>query len=324
MPPSSSPSAKRRVAYIRTVIDRDVEYNETEWCNLRTWLRFWVGQEAQPNPFGHGPKLKCGVQATDIRHHYILAYRNAADKFVLDWLIGCSGKGSLRLARDDFTVYLSRSQASNPANKALLDRLGREAVHTITVASNDAAGRPSLSEADACEEELCAASDYLLETHLARAQHISPFSYLWHDSLRHGHSQRPETDDESQAHWRGRLRRRMGGHTARSCSYPHPKSEGWRREHEEAWRNYACPSCGKRCKRGKGCRTTGEQWWTGGTRREEERRWGEDVDLTAPRPREFEEQWRSMSVEDVVGIFGKGWGLQTSWRWQSVDTFSGE
>ncbi|KAL3954209.1 hypothetical protein ACCO45_012165 [Purpureocillium lilacinum] len=243
---SGTVGPKRRVAYIRTVIDKDTDYNETDWCNLRTWLRFWVGKEARPHPFSEEAKMRCGVNTTDIRHHYILAYRNAADEFVLDWLIGCSTKGSFRLRRRDFTVYLSQAQASDPAKKELLQRLQSE----------------------------------------------------------------------------GRLRVHMGGYSSSSCSYPPPKTDAWRRAHDEAWRNYACPSCGKRCKRSKGCRTTGE-WWTAG-RSEAARRWGEDVDTSAPRPPEFEKEWRDLSVEDVLARYGKGWGSRVGWKWQSVDTFSGE
>ncbi|GJN80103.1 hypothetical protein PLIIFM63780_003627 [Purpureocillium lilacinum] len=320
---SGTVGPKRRVAYIRTVIDKDTGYNETDWCNLRTWLRFWVGKEARPHPFSEEAKMRCGVNTTDIRHHYILAYRNAADEFVLDWLIGCSTKGSFRLRRRDFTVYLSQAQASDPAKKELLQRLQSESVSVHIVPLDKSRETLSQDEPDACEEALLSASDYLLETYLSRAQRISPFHSLWRDSLRHGHREASNAAERSKEYSEGgRLRAHMGGYSSSSCSYPPPKTDAWRRAHDEAWRNYACPSCGKRCKRSKGCRTTGE-WWTAG-RSEAARRWGEDVDTSAPRPPEFEKEWRDLSVEDVVARYGKGWGSRVGWKWQSVDTFSGE
>lgn len=320
---SGTVGPKRRVAYIRTVIDKDTDYNETDWCNLRTWLRFWVGKEARPHPFSEEAKMRCGVNTTDIRHHYILAYRNAADEFVLDWLIGCSTKGSFRLRRRDFTVYLSQAQASDPAKKELLQRLQSESVSVHIVPLDKSRETLSQDEPDACEEALLSASDYLLETYLSRAQRISPFHSLWRDSLRHGHREASNAAERSKEYSEGgRLRVHMGGYSSSSCSYPPPKTDAWRRAHDEAWRNYACPSCGKRCKRSKGCRTTGE-WWTAG-RSEAARRWGEDVDTSAPRPPEFEKEWRDLSVEDVVARYGKGWGSRVGWKWQSVDTFSGE
>lgn len=309
-----------RVAYIRTILDKDrlEKYSECDWLNLHSWLSFWVGQtipvERWEATFRQRTKPPRGL-----RHHYILGYSNPADKAILDWLIYSSGRGYHGLLRHDFTVYLSESQQRDPGNKQLLDQLRTEKVNIASVTPST----PTEYETDdICDGVMLSKSDYVLETGLMRASSCwISLDALYRDSLRHNHPQKHNTDNLGKIYFENRLKNKMG-HTKTDCSYAHAKSDAWKREHEIAWKNYKCPSCGKRCKRSKGCKTTGEQWASTA-----KTRWAEGVDTSAPRPPEFERDWRSLTVEDVVNYYGEdqmAYERFRKWKWRSVDAFSGE
>ena len=53
----------------------------------------------------------------------------------------------------------------------------------------------------------------------------------------------------------------------------------------------------------------------------------EGVDLDAPRPPEFERDWRILSVENVLNYYGQdalAYIRFRKWKWRSIDTFSGD
>ncbi|RTE74402.1 hypothetical protein BHE90_011158 [Fusarium euwallaceae] len=306
-----------RVAYIRTVLDNEIDYYEDDWSNLKTWLCFWVGQQVPKDPFGHEHRRQ-SQPPPDIRHHYILRHRNAADIFVLEWLLKNSEPGGWRLSRSDFTIYLSQPQVDDPANQSLLRRLESMKIGIEVVSPLESTEYPS---DDICDAVMLSGSDYILETSLVRGAGCSTtFDTLFRNSMRHGHPQQYNTEEKSRAYYANRLKSKMG-HTKRYCGYPHGKSEGWKQEHEEEWKNYKCPSCGKRCKRSKGCKTTGE-WWA-----KDMNSWADGVNLSAARPPEFEKEWRTLSVEDVVNYHGSDAIASERfrrWKWRSIDTFSGE
>jgi hypothetical protein len=317
---SSETATTTRVAYLRTILDKDDldNYYESNWINLNTWLPFWVGQTI--------PVDRCGAayrQRTKpppgLRHHYILGYSNPVDKVILDWLICYSGREYHKLLRDDFTVYLSESQQKDPANKQLLDRLRTEKVNIAWVSPSTPT---EYTTDDICDGVMLSKSDYVLEAGLMRALYSwIPLDAFYRDSLRHNHPQKFNTEETSKLYYENHLKNKMG-HTRRDCSYAHAKSDAWKRDHEIAWKNYKCPSCGKRCKRSKGCKTTGEQWAS-----TVKMKWAEGVDTSAPRPPEFERDWRSLSAGDVINHWGKddiSYERFRNWKWRSVDTFSRE
>lgn len=305
-----------RVAYLRTILDSEVKYYESDWSNLTIWLRFWVGQQVPKDPFGNDHRRQS--QPPDIHHHYILRHSNAADTFVLEWLLRNSEPEGWRLSRDDFTIYLSRPQMNDPANKPLLHRLNSMKIAIEVVSFPQST---EYASDDACDAVMLSKSDYVLETSLVRGSgYPTTFDTLFRNSMRHGCPQQYNTKEKSNAYYANRLKSRMG-HTQRECCYPHGKSEGWKHDHEQEWKNYKCPSCGKRCKRSKGCKTTGE-WWT-----KDKRNWADGVDTSAARPPEFEKEWRTLSVEDVINYPGSDVIAAErfrSWKWRSIDTFSGE
>ncbi|EEU34584.1 uncharacterized protein NECHADRAFT_55774 [Fusarium vanettenii 77-13-4] len=309
--PKASPTTIR-TAYIRTILDSEVKYYEHDWSNLTTWLWFWVGQEVPKDPFQNDDRGQ-SQSPPDIHHHYILLHRNAADAFVLEWLLRNSEPEGWRLARDNFTVYLSRRQMNEPANKLLLHHLGSMRV-ALPQSTEYASG-------DICDTAMFSKSDYVLETSLVRgAGCATTFDTLFRNSMRHGCPQQYRTEEKSSAYYANRLKGRMG-HTQRYCGYPHGKSEAWKQEHEKEWKSYKCPSCGKRCKRSKGCKSTGE-FWT-----KDEGTWVDIAVASAARPPEFEKEWRALSVEDVINNHGLDATVAERlkhWKWRSIDTFSGD
>ncbi|KAM5349557.1 hypothetical protein ACJ41O_006062 [Fusarium nematophilum] len=319
---ATEPPRRKRVAYIRSILDKDVvaDYHEGDWHNLRSWLDFWVGQRVHPDPFGYGKRRDRPPPPSDIQHHYIICHSNAADDAVLDWLLQQSRPDGWRLSREDFTVYLSPAQADDLANQELLQRLQSEGVSTQTVTP---ATQTEYTADDVCDAVMLSASDYVLETSLIRQVGSSPsLDAFFRDSMRHGLPQRYDAQERSDWYYASRLRRKMG-HTWRYGDYPHGKSEAWKIDHEEEWKNYKCPSCGKRCKRSKGCKTTGE-WWAEDKNRPN---WADGADMSAARPPDFEKLWRTLSVEDVVNNCDPDWRVRErfiNWKWRSVGTFSGE
>ncbi|KAM0344992.1 hypothetical protein ACHAPU_006873 [Fusarium lateritium] len=318
---NSETATTTRVAYIRTIIDKNDLYNycESTWANLRVWVSFWVGQTIPLDPWDRTNRQRTSPPP-GLRHHYILGHSNPVDSFVLDCLIQFSSPGSKRLLRDGFEVYLSQSQIKDPANKQLLDRLRTEKVKVTTVRPSTPA---EYNTEDICDGAMLSQSDYVLETSLMRGQSSwMGLDAFYRDSLRHNRPQQYNTQEAADFYFDNRLKNKMGGHTMKDCSYAHAKSDAWKRNHEIAWKNYKCPSCGKRCKRSKGCKTTGEQWASSA-----KTAWAEGVDTTAPRPPEFERDWRSLSVEDVINYYGQdvaSYYRFRNWKWRSVDTFSGE
>lgn len=305
-----------RVAYIRTVLDKETAYYEWDWSNLECWLGFWVGQKVPEDPFGHEQR-KRRQSLPDIHHHYVLGHSNATDAFVLEWLLKSSEPGGWRLSRADFTIHLSRPQINVPANKLLLHRLEGMGVGIEAVSPQST----EYASDDICDAVMLSKSDYVLDTSLVRVPSCSAtFDILFRDSMRYGRPQQYNTEERSNAYYANRLKSKMG-HTQRYCGYPHGKSEVWKHEHEQGWKNYKCPSCGKRCKRSKGCKTTGE-WWA-----ENKTPWADGVDTSSPRPPEFEKEWRNLSVQNVLNYPGPdAMALERfrNWKWRSVDTFSGE
>ncbi|KAF4963444.1 hypothetical protein FSARC_8541 [Fusarium sarcochroum] len=310
-----------RVAYMRTILDkeREHEYIECDWLNVRTWLRFWVGQSVNQDSYGYERRYRSSPPPV-LYHKYILGHSTAADSLVLDWLLDNSQPGSWRLSRADFEVYLSEAQVADPANEPLLQRLEKEGVGIKTVAPSTPT---EFTTDDICDSAMLSSSDYVLESRLLRGSLCyTSLQTLHRDSLRHGHPQRYDTEERSREYYQNRLKIKMG-HTRRCCSYPHGKSEAWKRQHEENWKAYKCPSCGKRCKRSKGCKTTGE--W----RAEDKSKtaWSEGVDTSAPRPPDFEKYWRGLSAEDVISYWGPDlmtYHIFRNCEWRSVDTFSDE
>ncbi|KAJ4138739.1 hypothetical protein NW768_002610 [Fusarium equiseti] len=319
-PTEKTPNPFTRVAYIRTIPDKRPaeEIIECQLSNLRTWLRFWVGQKVPYDPCGAGRKNRTSPPP-GLRHHYILGYTTAADAVILDWLLEASTPGSDKLSRTDFELFLSEAQMKDVKNKDLIRRLEAEnvIVTKITTPSSEYASD------DICDSVMLSKSDYVLDTTLqyGPSDWISTDA-LYRDSLRHAHPQYYKTDELNNFYFESRLKNKMG-HTQRSCSYPHGKSEAWLYDHYVKWQAYACPSCGQRCKRSKGCKNTGEDW--GKDRRREE--WMEGVDLDAPRPPEFERDWRMLSVENVLNYYSEdrlAWERFRKWKWRSIDTFSGD
>ncbi|KAF4336062.1 peptidase A1 [Fusarium beomiforme] len=320
---AASPSmTTTRTAYIRSILDKDKQdkYHESCWLNIKCLLGMWVGQRVHFDPAGTGARRLRSSQPPNLHHHYILGQSNPVDAFVLDWFLDNSQPDSWRLSRHDFEVYLSEMQIKDPANKDLVSRLNHEGVK-ITVVT------PSIptdfETEDICDGVMLTLSDYVLETSLIRSSSCwVTTDALYRDSLRHGHPQRYNTEELAKKHYENRLKNKMG-HTRRSCSYPHGKSDAWKQDHEEDWINYKCPSCGRRCKRSKGCKITGDDW----AKNKDRIAWDEGVDTTAPRPPEFERDWRLLTAEDVCN----GWGTDgmsyerfRKWKWRSVDTFTGE
>ncbi|KAF4461438.1 hypothetical protein FALBO_11761, partial [Fusarium albosuccineum] len=312
-----------RVAYIRTILDKEHEknYTECDWSNMRGWLDFWVGQRVYQDPhgfYGYNRRVRSS-QPPNLHHHYILGHSNAADDFALEWFLQASRPDGWRLSRTDFEVYLSEAQVNDPANKQFLQRLESEGVSFRTV---DPSTPAEFTTEDICDSVMLSESDYVLESAVNRAgYHGSGMHTLYRDALRHNHPQR-YTKELSDNYYAYRLKNKMG-HTQRECCYPHGKSDFWKREHKREWELYKCPSCGKRCKRNKGCKTTGE-WWA---EDKSKTAWSEGVDTSAPRPPDFEKAWRILSVEDVVNNWGPDWLMSQrfrNWKWRSVDTFSGE
>ncbi|RGP63907.1 hypothetical protein FSPOR_8234 [Fusarium sporotrichioides] len=313
---NQTPKLTTRVAYIRTFLDRKSteEHTEADRANLDTWLWMWVGQNVPWDPCGSGRKNRT-TPPPDLRHHYILGHSTGADPFILDWLMRYSESRYARLSRSDFTVYLSATQMNNLSTKDLLQRLASE---NVTVKKITAPSEQYTSD-DICDSVMLSESDYILDPTLQ----LGPDGWistdaLYRDSLRHGHPQRYKTEELSTFYYENRLKNKMG-HTMTSCSYPHGKSEQWKRDHEIEWRNYKCPSCGQRCKRSKGCKTTGEDWATDKDKHKDA--WMEGLDLSAPRSPDFERYWRTFSVNDVVYYCGESF---KKWNWRSVDTFSGD
>lgn len=317
VPTEESAKPTMRVAYIRTILDKRPleQVTESEWISLRTWLSFWVGQKVPYDPCGGGRKNRTSPPS-GLRHHYILGYTTAADAFILNWLLEV---GSDKLSRSDFEVYLSEAQMKDVKNKDLLRRLeaGKVIVSKITAPSKE------YSSDDICDSVMLSKSDYVLDTTLQHGPScwISTDA-LYRDSLRHNHPQYYKADELNNFYFANRLKNKMG-HTKRSCSYARGKSDAWLYDHYVEWQAYACPSCGQRCKRNKGCKNTGEDW----AKNQRKEEWTEGVDLDAPRPPEFERDWRMLSVDDVLNCYSKdrlAWERFRKWKWRSVDTFSGD
>lgn len=312
--------ATTRVAYIRTLLDTrpSEEYYQSDWVNLRTWLWLWVGQRLPIDLLGDD-RMKRTPPPPDLDHHYILGYSTAADSFILSWLLEVSELGNANLSRCDFDVYLSDSQMNDPKNKDILTRLISENVTIKRVK------KPSTEYASdyVCDSVMLSESDYILDPTLM----LGPSDWMttdasYQDSLRHGHPQRYKPKDINNGRYGNRLKDKMG-HTIPSCSYPYGKSEAWKHGHEVRWSAYACPCCGRRCKRSKGCKETGIDWAVMNS----DNRWIEGLDLSAARPPDFERNWRNLSAEDVVNYCGpdtKVWERFGKWKWRSVDTFSGD
>ncbi|QPC80389.1 hypothetical protein HYE68_011141 [Fusarium pseudograminearum] len=307
---------RTRVAYLRTILDKKSteEHSETDWLNLDSWHWTWVGQNVPWDPWGSGRKNRT-KPPPELLHHYILGFSNVVDPAILDWLLKNSGENNARLSRSDFTVYLSATQMSDPSNKNLLQRLASEnvTIKKITEASNE------YTSDDICDSVMLSESDYILDPTIQ----IGPSDWvttdaLYRDCLRYGHPQLYRTEEHSNFYYENRLRRKMG-HTMTSCCYPHGKSDQWKRDHEREWRLYECPSCGQRCKRSKGCKNTGEDW--AADRNKYKTAWMEGVDLSVARPPEFEKDWRTLSVNDIVYYGAERF---RKWNWRSVDTFSGD
>ncbi|KAJ3519490.1 hypothetical protein NM208_g14111 [Fusarium decemcellulare] len=311
-----------RVAYIRTLLDKEQEenYTECDWLNVRSWLDFWVGQRVHLNPHGLYNRRIRSSPPPNLRHHYILGHSTAADALALEWFLQVSKPDGWRLSRTDFEVYLSQAQVEDPANKQLLQRLESEGVSFKTV---DPSTPTEFTTDDICDSVMLSESDYVLESALVRTPNCwASLHTLYRDAVRHNHPQRYNAKEISENYYAYRLKNKMG-HTQRGCQYPHGKSEFWKREHKREWELYKCPSCGKRCKRNKGCKTTGE-WWA---EDKSKTAWSEGVDTSAPRPPDFEKAWRTLSVEDVVNNWGPDWLMSQrfrNWKWRSVDTFAGE
>ncbi|KAF9773802.1 hypothetical protein IL306_008322 [Fusarium sp. DS 682] len=311
-----------RTAYIRTIIDKnkESEYYESCWSNLKSHLWIWVGQKVYFDPAGTGARRLRSSPPAGLHHRYILGHSNAFDAFVLKWLLDNSQPDSWRMSRDDFEVYLSETQMKDPANKELLQRLEKEGVKVTVV---DSSAPTDFETEDMCDGVMLTESDYVLEISIVRGSSCwITTDALYKDSLRHGHPQRYKTEEQAKNYYDNRLKNKMG-HTRRSCSYPHGKPEAWKRDHAEDWKNYKCESCGQRCKRSKVCKVTGEDW----AKKKDFIAWDEGVDTSAPRPPEFERDWRSLTAEDVRN----GWGTDAmsyerfrKWKWRSVDTFTGE
>ncbi|KAM0549448.1 hypothetical protein ACHAPJ_009434 [Fusarium lateritium] len=310
-----------RVAYIRTILDKEHEdnYVECDWLNIRSWLGFWVGQSVPQEPHNYWRQYRCSPPP-GLHHHYILGHSTGVDSLALDWFLQNSQPDSWRLSRSDFEVYLSEAQVADPANKELLQQLEKEGVRMKTV---ELSAPTEFTTDDICDSVMLSSSDYVLESRLLRGSLCwTSMHNLHRDSLRHGQPQKYDTEEASKQYYENRLKNKMG-HTSRCCSYPHGKSELWKREHEEDWKAYKCPSCGKRCKRSKGCKTTGE-WWA---EDKSKPAWSEGVNTSAPRPPEFEKYWRDLSAEDVISYWGPDVMAHhrfRNWKWRSVDTFSGE
>jgi hypothetical protein len=224
------------------------------------------------------------------------------------------------MTRDDFEVYLSEAQMKDPTNRELLQKLEQERVKITVV---DSSIPTEFETKDVCDGVMLTKSDYVLETSLERGSSCwITTDVLYRDSLRHGHPQRYNTEELAKRYYHNRLKNKMG-HTQRSCSYPHGKSDAWKFDHAEDWKNYACKSCGQRCKRSKGCKITGEDW----AKRKDVIAWDEGVDTSAPRPPEFERDWRMLTAEDICNYWGTdpmSYERFRNWKWKSVDTFTGE
>ncbi|PCD24426.1 hypothetical protein FGRA07_11086 [Fusarium graminearum] len=312
-----TPKLATRVAYLRTILDKKSteEHSETDYLNLNSWLWIWVGKNVPWDPWGSGRKNRT-KPPPELLHHYILGFSTAADPAILDWLLKNSGENNARLSRSDFTVYLSATQMNDPSNKDLLQRLASEnvTIKKITEPSEE------YTSDDICDSVMLSESDYILDPTIQ----IGPCDWvttdaLYRDSLRYGHPQLYRTEEYSNFYYENRLKKKMGGHTMTSCCYPYGKSDQWKRDHEREWRNYECPSCGQRCKRSKGCKNTGEDW--AADRNKYKTAWMEGVDLSAARPPDFEKDWRTLTVNDVVYYGGERF---KKWNWRSVDTFSGD
>ncbi|WZH45403.1 hypothetical protein QYS62_006459 [Fusarium acuminatum] len=243
MQDATSLETTTRVAYIRTILDKDSleKYSECNWLNLNTWLSFWVGQTIPVDRWGAAFRQRT-KPPPGLRHHYILGYSNPADKVILDWLIWCSGREYHKLLRHDFTVYLSESQQREPGNKQLLDRLRTEKVNITFVTPST----PTEYVADdICDGVMLSKSDYVLETGLMRASSSGiALDAFYRDSLRHNHPQQYTPENLGKLHFEERLKNKMG-HTRRDCSYAHAKSDAWKRDHEIAWKNYKLGGYGK-------------------------------------------------------------------------------
>ncbi|KAH6891367.1 hypothetical protein B0T10DRAFT_310604 [Thelonectria olida] len=304
-------ATEKRVGYIRTVFDKKTHHDEDywTWTPLKDWLEFWVGQLV--SDFKSYGWRRTSPPPPGLRHHYCLGHANAADDVVLEWLLENSKPESWRLSRQDFTVYLSKAQVRDPANRQFLQRLKSEGVMTKTVTPS---ASTEYTADDRCDAAMLSDSDYLLEPSL------QSFSALYRDSLRNN---RPQLYPDEKLFYEDRLKAKMG-HTWKNCCFPPYKSDAWRHIHAEEWKNYKCPSCGKRCKRSKGCKTTGEWWYE---ERTDWTPWRNGVDTSAPRPPDFEKAWRTLSAQDVChgnGPDGVASQRFRNWKWQSVATFSGE
>ncbi|KAF4456884.1 hypothetical protein F53441_1095 [Fusarium austroafricanum] len=318
-PTTTQPATITRTAYIRTIIDRDRqhEYYESNWADISWLINAWVGQKVSSNYYST-PRRLHSEPPPGLRHHYILGYSNPVDVYILDWFLRRVHEGSEFLSLGDFEVFLSEAQIKDPANKDLLQRLQKEGVHVQVVKISTPV---DYETDDRCDAVMLTESDYVIETSLLRRS-CQTLDVLYKDSLRHGHPQRYNTKELSNQYYKSRLTNKMG-HTQKECMFPHGKSEGWKHNHMQAWINYACPSCGKRCKRSKGCKTTGEDW----AKDERATAWSEGVDLSAPRPPEFERDWRMLTAEDVCAYYGRDPMASQrfrKWKWRSIDTFSGE
>ncbi|RSL39179.1 hypothetical protein CEP54_016359 [Fusarium duplospermum] len=170
-------TTRTRVAYIRTVLDDEVEYYEYDWRNLTTWLCFWVGQQVPKDPFGNEHRRQ-SQPPPDIRHHYILRHHNAADTFVLEWLLRNS---DMKIGIDVVSSLESTEYASD----------------------------------DICDAVMLSRSDYILETSLVRGAGCSTtFDTLFRNSMRHGRPQQYNAEEKSSAYYANRLKSKMG-HTKR-------------------------------------------------------------------------------------------------------------
>ncbi|KAM0327532.1 hypothetical protein ACHAQA_005822 [Verticillium albo-atrum] len=312
-----------RICYIRTVgsdPEADNKVREEDGRGPQAFvpdcLETWVYQDK--------PKQVAGGKQKPVapRQHYILGIDTAIDRLAIDWLLEASkeGEDDPKIARRDFTVFVLREKPKGPEHEELLQRLKAENVEVEALKERDlAASQAEYPSSEACDAFMLTKSNYVVN-HI-NMDFIDQYRYYngeWKDSMRLG---APEAIyDDRHFFWYDRLQRKTG-HTKRGCCWE-GKCLYWRREHLQKWYDYACPSCGGRCKRSKGCQKTGE-YWVEDTRPE----WLRDAEEeNGPVPPEFAREWRTMSARETVEKYNlrSGIGPAEGWRWRSIDTFSGD
>ncbi|KAM0270888.1 hypothetical protein ACHAQH_009272 [Verticillium albo-atrum] len=259
------------------------------------------------------------------RQHYILGIDTAVGKLAIDWLIQASGEGvkEPQLARSDLAVVVSRDQAKSSRNEELLQRLKIERVEIQLLTKHDlSAGQAEYPSSAPCDAFMLLKSDYALnimyDDH-ANYDGDDMRYWDWRNSLRLGAPEEPE--DWPERFWYDHRHDKMG-HTRRGCCWA-GKCIYWRHNHGKKLRTYKCPCCGGRCKRTKGCQKTGEYWMEEKKLPEWLREAEEDNGFVPP---EFAREWMNLSSAETIERYNLRKGIATagSWRWRSIDAFSGD